>query len=147
MDPKVSIIILNWNGWQDTIECLESLFQINYPNYDIVLVDNASKDNSIKKIEDYCNGNIKVKSNFFRYKKENKPIKIINLTFKDQQYFFKDEYDIKGLPSQRKIFLIENQLNYGFAEGNNIGIRFSLKTLSPDYLLLLNNDTVVDVTF
>ena len=30
--PKVSIIILNWNGWEDTIECLESLKKITYPN-------------------------------------------------------------------------------------------------------------------
>ncbi len=33
MNPLVSIIILNWNGWQDTLECLESLYQIDYPNY------------------------------------------------------------------------------------------------------------------
>ena len=32
--PNVSIIILNWNGWQDTIECLESLYLITYPDYD-----------------------------------------------------------------------------------------------------------------
>ena len=147
MDQKVSIIILNWNGWKDTIECLESLYQINYHQYDIILVDNGSKDDSIKKIEDYCNGKIIVKSNFFKYKKENKPIKIIKLSFKDQKYFFKDVYDNKGLPSDRKIFLIENELNYGFPEGNNIGIRFSLKTLNPDYILLLNNDTVVDADF
>jgi hypothetical protein len=38
--PRVSVVILNWNGWADTIECLESLYQINYPNYDVVLVDN-----------------------------------------------------------------------------------------------------------
>ena len=48
--PKISIIILNWNGWKDTIECLESLYQITYPNYEIILVDNGSIDESIKKI-------------------------------------------------------------------------------------------------
>ncbi len=44
--PKVSIIILNWNGWKDTIECLESLYQITYPNYDVILVDNGSVDDT-----------------------------------------------------------------------------------------------------
>lgn len=34
--PKVAIIILNWNGWKDIIECLESLYQITYPNYDAI---------------------------------------------------------------------------------------------------------------
>ena len=32
--PKVAIIVLNWNGWRDTTECLESVYQITCPNYD-----------------------------------------------------------------------------------------------------------------
>lgn len=43
--PKIAIIILNWNGFQDTVECLTSLKDVDYPNYKIVLVDNGSKDN------------------------------------------------------------------------------------------------------
>ena len=31
--PKVAVIILNYNRWQDTIECLESLQRLMYPNY------------------------------------------------------------------------------------------------------------------
>lgn len=46
--PKVSIIILNWNGKEDTIECIESLKHISYPNYDILLVDNGSTDGSVE---------------------------------------------------------------------------------------------------
>ena len=42
--PKISILILNWNGWQDTIECLESLYRITYPNYDAIVVDNGSEE-------------------------------------------------------------------------------------------------------
>jgi len=47
--PKVAIIILNWNGWRDTIECLESLQHITYPNYQIIVVDNGSTNNSIER--------------------------------------------------------------------------------------------------
>lgn len=43
MTPKVSIIILNWNRWRDTIECVESVLRISYPNYEIVIVDNILK--------------------------------------------------------------------------------------------------------
>ena len=43
--PKVSIIILNWDGLKDTIECLESLKKITYPNYEVILVDNSSEGN------------------------------------------------------------------------------------------------------
>jgi len=40
--PKVSIIVLNWNGLSDTIECLESLRKITYTNYGVIVVDNGS---------------------------------------------------------------------------------------------------------
>jgi len=54
---KVSIIILNWNGLKNTIECLESLKKITYPNYEVILVDNGSKGNDAdilkEKYKDY----------------------------------------------------------------------------------------------
>jgi GT2 family glycosyltransferase len=37
-------LILNWNGLKDTIECLESLKKITYPNYEVIVVDNGSDD-------------------------------------------------------------------------------------------------------
>lgn len=48
--PKVFIILVNWNGWQDTIECLQSLEVLDYPNKEVVLVDNGSTDQSVQKI-------------------------------------------------------------------------------------------------
>jgi GT2 family glycosyltransferase len=149
ISPKVSVIILNWNGWEDTIECIESLYQIDYPNYDIILVDNDSKDDSIQKIRDYCEGTIKPKSPFFKYKPENKPVHIFGYR-QDETINHSDPIKIKAynlLQSDKKLILIKNKENYGFAEGNNIGIRFSLKILKPDYILLLNNDTVVEQHF
>ena len=99
-DPKVTIIILNWNGKEDTIECLESLKHITYPNYEILLVDNGSTDGSVE-----C---------------------------------FRERY-----PGME---IIENGENLGFAEGNNVGIRKAMDE-GADYVLLLNNDTVVDPEF
>jgi GT2 family glycosyltransferase len=46
MNSKVSIIILNWNGRDHTIECLHSVRQLDYPNSEIILVDNGSSDGS-----------------------------------------------------------------------------------------------------
>lgn len=100
MKPKVTIVILNWNGYTDTIECLESLQNIDYPNYDIIIVDNRSSDGSADKIS-------------------------------------------KKFPD---ITLIRNNKNHGYAEGNNIGIKEALKD-GPEYVLLLNNDIVVDRRF
>lgn len=46
-EPRVSIILVNYNGYQDTIECIESLSANSYSNYGIVVVDNQSTDNSV----------------------------------------------------------------------------------------------------
>jgi len=141
--PKVSIIILNWNGWKDTLEALESVYQIKYPNYGVVLLDNASNDESIEKISEYCEGKIKVESEFFEYSKSNKPM---NLTeYQKNELNTMENQNIN--PSKDELILIKNNKNYGFTEGNNIGIKFALKTMNPDYILLLNNDTVVDKYF
>lgn len=53
MSPKVYIIVLNYKNYPDTITCLESLLQLNYDNFHIVLVDNASPDDSAKRLETY----------------------------------------------------------------------------------------------
>lgn len=44
--PKVYVIVLNWNGWKDTIECIESCLKLTYTNFRILLVDNGSTDGS-----------------------------------------------------------------------------------------------------
>ncbi|MFZ3383466.1 MAG: glycosyltransferase family 2 protein [Candidatus Methanoperedens sp.] len=44
--PKVTIIILNWNGKEDTIELIKSLDNLTYPNYEILIIDNNSIDGS-----------------------------------------------------------------------------------------------------
>jgi len=46
--PCVFIIVVNWNGVADTLECLESLRHLDYPNFQVVLVDNASVDDSVE---------------------------------------------------------------------------------------------------
>ena len=104
--PKTSIIILNWNGWKDTIGCLDSLSKISYPHYEVIVVDNASNDDSLQKIREWT---------------KKKLIK--------------------------KFLLLENDKNYGFAEGNNIAIRHILKEKNSTYILFLNNDTIVDKKF
>ncbi len=149
MDMKfksnVAIIIINWNGFQDTIECLESLYQIDYPNYDVILVDNASSNNSVEKIKEYCNGNAKVKSKFFKYESTNKPINLFEINLNDLK---SDKLKKTFLNGKKELILIKNDKNYGFAGGNNIGIKYVLNsTLNHDYILLLNNDTVVEKKF
>lgn len=52
MKPKVYIIILNWNKWKDTIECLKSVFELDYKNYSVLVIDNASDDDSVIRLKE-----------------------------------------------------------------------------------------------
>lgn len=95
---KVFLILLNYNGWKDTRECLESVEKLETKSLklEIVIVDNGSGDESIR--------------------------------------------EIRGIGQIR---VIKNSQNLGFAEGNNVGIRYALQN-GADYILLLNNDTLVE---
>lgn len=53
--PKVVIIVLNFNQKADTLRCLESLFKADYPDFEVLLVDNGSNDGSSEEISRlYC---------------------------------------------------------------------------------------------
>lgn len=145
MNSRVSIVILNWNGWRDTIECLESLYRISYPNYDVILLDNGSKDCSLDEIRAYLAGKKVVVSKFFKYSADNKPIKVLEYTANEAEIGGQECKTSDVGPD--RLVLIKNDKNSGFAEGNNIGIRYAIKHLDPRYILLLNNDTVVKNDF
>ena len=48
--PFVVLVVLNWNGYADTVDCLQSLSAIDYPNHQTIVVDNGSADDSPEKI-------------------------------------------------------------------------------------------------
>ncbi|WJI10170.1 glycosyltransferase family 2 protein [Methanobacterium sp. CWC-01] len=135
--PHVSIIIINWNGWKDTIECLESVYQIEYPTFDVIVVDNNSLDDSLDQIRAYSSGELKFDSDFFDYNAENKPLHVTEYMEGETPS------DIKNLD----LIILKNKRNYGFPRGNNVGIKFALENLDPDFILLLNNDTIVHPYF
>jgi GT2 family glycosyltransferase len=102
--PRVSIIILNWNGWKDTLECLESIYQIDYSNYDVLVVDNASQDNSLEKIKNYAQGLETVESRLVAYRSQNKPLEVF--VFSEKDYFnlpgtVKEDLDL--IPSDKSL--------------------------------------------
>ncbi len=47
---RVCVILLNWNGKKDTLECLESLAKVHYEPFQVIVVDNASSDGSVEAI-------------------------------------------------------------------------------------------------
>lgn len=93
---KTTIILVDYNGLDDTLKCLESLSKLSGPKPQVIVVDNGSSPSVATQIESAF-GNVEV---------------------------------------------LRSEENLGWAGGNNLGIRHALQE-EADYLLLLNNDTVV----
>ena len=111
---KVAFIILHYGSNRDTLECLESLSQVEVPkdtNVEIIVVDNGSRK---KFIFDQPKNSLSKKRHA-------------------EQVGDKFSTNIK---------IIRNKENLGFAQGNNVGIKSALKN-GADYVLILNNDTIV----
>jgi GT2 family glycosyltransferase len=143
--PQVAIIVLNWNGWRDTIECLESLQRLTYPSYQIIVVDNESTDGSVEKIKAWARGEIPVESKFFDYDPRTKPVRWIEYDKATAETggVVEKESTLDQLPPNRRLVLIRSGKNLGIAGGYNVGIRYALGQWF-EYIWVMNNDTVVD---
>lgn len=118
---KVAVCILNFNGHQDTIECIDSILEVEgLQNITIMVLDNGSKIDSLKALRNY----------FMLIDKKTSHL-IADVTLEE----FKQ---IK--PMDYEIILVESDENYGFAGGNNKLIEVTLNN-PYEYVLLLNNDT------
>ena len=98
--PLSFIVVLNWNGAEDTLACLESLAGMMSPSCRVLVVDNGSTDRSVERIRE---------------------------AFVDIELLL--------LPS-----------NIGYAGGNNAGFRRVME-LGAEFVIFLNNDTIVDAGF
>ena len=98
---KFTFVVLHYLTEKDTIECVDSIINnIDYENYNIVVVDNGSRNNS-------------------------------------------GEVLLKHYSYNKKIKIIINPENLGFAKGHNIGYEYAKHTLHSDFIALLNNDTII----
>ncbi|MFR9524373.1 MAG: glycosyltransferase family 2 protein [Rikenellaceae bacterium] len=117
-----AIIILNWNGFHDTIACLDSLYKQQCNNFFIIVADNNSQDKSNEKLISW----LLSKNINHLYVKENDPI--------------------NGNIKHGDCIIYSLGENYGFAKGNNKALEL-LRDVDIDYYLFLNNDTVVTEYF
>jgi GT2 family glycosyltransferase len=139
---RVYVIIVNWNGWRDTIECLESLFRSDYDDYRVIVCDNGSTDGSIEHIKAWAEGRLDVLVSdiggmrTFSYPPVGKPLLYSEYT--------RSEAERGGtLREDSNLILVDNGANLGFAGGNNVGLRYALARADFKYAWLLNNDTIV----
>ncbi len=132
--PLVVISILNWNGWQDTLECLESVRRLDYPNFLTVVVDNGSWNGSADKIRAWAEANLGPGQVFADYTRETA------LAGGDPEI----EQALDGAASSVRMILIRNEENLGFTGGNNVSIHYGLvRHRASDFVFLLNNDSSV----
>jgi hypothetical protein len=147
--PNLALIILAYNGWQDTLECLESIFQSNcHYQYQVVVVDNGSSDGSAEKVKEWADGRTQIGSRFFEYEPGNKPIPYVEYHKPTAESGVDggSEQFIScggGSATPQPLVIIRTGDNLGFAGGANVGIRYALST-KYSYIGLLNNDAVVD---
>jgi len=133
--PLVAISILNWNGWRDTLECLESVRRLSYPNYLTVVIDNGSWDRSAERIKAWARENLGPGHVLAEY------APAIALQGGEEV----TEAALERTPPANRLVLIRNDENLGFTGGNNVGIDYALHRRAPaDYVFLLNNDAVLD---
>ena len=141
----VYIILLNWNGWKDTCQCLESVLHSDYPNFRVIVCDNQSIDGSMQKIIDWAEGKLIIDEKINEKLKSlisppiKKPLAYVQYTQAEAEEGEKN--DDKRIP----LVLIQNDSNAGYSGGNNVGIRYALKK-NADYIWLLNNDTIITNT-
>ena len=138
--PLTYIVIINWNGWEDTIECLETIITQTYSNYKIVLCDNDSTDKSIEQIIKWSNRKIIV--DITRYGK----LPNVKITNSDDIVRCTEIANTSHIASDVPLLtILQTGDNLGFTGGNNVGIEFAIRQRA-DYVWLLNNDTIVAST-
>lgn len=142
MNCKVYIILLNWNGWADTIECLESIFRLDYPDFHVVVCDNASTNNSVDKIIAWAEGRLNI------FTLERNPLKDLSWppVHKPLRYSLlqrKEAEKSTVCSNDDQLTIIQTGSNLGFAGGNNVGLRYIFTRGDYAFVWLLNNDTVI----
>lgn len=138
---KVVIVVLNWNGWLDTVECVESILRSDYANIQIVICDNGSSDNSMQRLREWADGKLEVESAItdgghrWAYRPVPKPLPYGHHTHPHGKPEFR--------ANDPKLIFIQIGENLGYAGGNNVGINYALSQPDVKYVWILNNDTVV----
>jgi GT2 family glycosyltransferase len=124
----ITIIVLNWNGADDTLACVESLLQLKGPTPNIIICDNDSVDDSFARIR--------------------KQLETISASGRAYRHFMLEPggslTDDLTKSKAAYIGLVRTTANLGFAGGVNVGLRLALQDPSMRFAWVLNNDTRVD---
>lgn len=135
---RVAIVLVNWNGWRDSVECLSSIVGSGaLAGADVFLVDNGSRDDSVRHIEAWCRQPLRDKRwrglPGVRHAAEGQAVPC-SVSMADGQPL--------ALQPGVQVHILHAGGNLGFACGNNLGIA-AAGLARYSHFWLLNNDTVM----
>ncbi|MCS6986098.1 MAG: glycosyltransferase family 2 protein [Sphingomonadaceae bacterium] len=136
---RLAVVVVNWNGWQDTVECLESLLRQSLPPR-IVVVDNGSEDGSVERLQAWAEGRLPYEPPVGPLRRltdppVEKPVRMVVRPAAEAA---------TARPAEAEVTLLVSPENVGFSAGTNLGLRHALNDPAIAYCWCLNNDTVAD---
>ncbi|WP_378180258.1 glycosyltransferase family 2 protein [Aquimarina sp. SS2-1] len=138
MINKLYIVLINFNGYQDTIECLESILKQRCSNFQVLLIDNSTSDDDVIQLSSWADGSSKnqIKTLYSEI--------VLPITAKPIDYSLVSEKESIIRKYTNKLLIIKAEENKGFAAANNIALRYVKKFgKAEDFIWLLNNDTIL----
>jgi GT2 family glycosyltransferase len=135
----VSIVLVNWRGWQDTILCLQSLLRLRGDDVRIVICDNASGDESVPMLRAWASGLVSA------WVPPDHPARSHAVPGPERTMALVEQApgDPIDMGAAARLVLLHTGANLGFAGGCNAGMRYAIARGDSAAVWLLNNDTVV----
>lgn len=134
---RTAVVLVNWNGWRDTLECLASLLRLQRAPAHIIVVDNASPDGSSDQLERWCRGELDA-----TVQNHSEELPRLALRAPADLSWACIDGGLPMPPEAPRVLIVRSASNRGFAGGNNLGIALARQS-NVDWVWLLNTDTVV----
>jgi GT2 family glycosyltransferase len=134
--PTVYVIVLNWNGWRETLRCLEALQALEYSRWRAVVLDNGSEDASLERVRAWAQGRAQ------RVRRQAPALIEYSRREALAGGVETAERSLGPVGAGEGLVLVSNGENLGFAAGCNVGISYAL-IAGADFVFLLNNDALV----
>ncbi|MDW7691032.1 glycosyltransferase family 2 protein [Flammeovirgaceae bacterium SG7u.111] len=141
-ESKVYITLVNWNNYNDTVECIASLTKLQDPNFQILIVDNGSSNGSVEVFKDLMTGECK-EQEYTDYLKEKIGDVDITVLNEDHTIQFEHKTSRESNPFQHPVLVVNKLQNAGFAGGQNACFKYIMEQGDYSYAWMLNNDTEV----
>lgn len=142
----IAIVIVNWNGWRDTVECLESLMRLEMDGFRVIVVDNGSSDGSVEAIRDWAAAPERAVPQgppWAMLPAARRLVPEVRVVRPEAVAGGAQAGGEKSGGAAAQIMLLAAGVNLGFAGANNLGMRLALAQPDTRFVWLLNNDTVV----